>query len=369
MQEHEIDVVLLTTEADVRYYSGFHTQFWQSPTRPWFLCIPVSGKPIAVIPSIGKACMQNTWLDDIRTWSSPHPTDDGIGLLADTLMEIAGSKGYIGTPMCRETQLRLPLSEFESLKNRTTGCKYVDAGALIIKQRQIKSANEIAKIRTVCAMASNAFAELPHHLEVGLTTIEVFRRFKLACLAAGVDDTTYLVGSADQGGYDDIISPPTSHELAEGDVLILDTGCVWDGYFCDFDRNFLIGGRADAQAIAAVEAHQIVWDATEVGLTTAKPGISCAELCEAMSAVMRPHQKNNNSVGRLGHGLGMQLTEPPSLTEFDRCVLEPNMVLTLEPGYSYAPGKMMVHEENIVITETGAELLTQRAPRDLPIVR
>ena len=75
-----------------------------------------------------------------------------------------------------------------------------------------------------------------------------------------------------------------------------------------------------------------------------------------------------HTVGRLGHGIGMQLTEWPSHTQTDHTVLQPGMVLTLEPGLQIAPGKMMVHEENIVIRETGAELLTRRAPAELPII-
>jgi Xaa-Pro aminopeptidase len=65
----------------------------------------------------------------------------------------------------------------------------------------------------------------------------------------------------------------------------------------------------------------------------------------------------------------MQLTEWPSLTEDDGTVLEAGMVLTLEPGMEFAPQRQMVHEENIVITEDGAELLTPRAPADLPIIQ
>ena len=83
MREQGMNLMLLNSEAEVRYFSGFHTLFWQSPTRPWFLCVPSTGKPVAVIPGIGGTCMANTWIDDIRTWSSPHPTDDGIGLLTD----------------------------------------------------------------------------------------------------------------------------------------------------------------------------------------------------------------------------------------------------------------------------------------------
>jgi len=70
----------------------------------------------------------------------------------------------------------------------------------------------------------------------------------------------------------------------------------------------------------------------------------------------------------MGHGLGMQLTEWPSHIFFDETVLAPEMVLTLEPGLSIAPGKMMVHEENIAIREDSPELLTSRAPMELPIL-
>ena len=77
MLEQKLDAMLLTTEPHVRYFSGFLSQFWHSPTRPWFLLVPLSGKPIAIIPGIGVAGMKQTWIDDIRSWSSPQPEDDG----------------------------------------------------------------------------------------------------------------------------------------------------------------------------------------------------------------------------------------------------------------------------------------------------
>ena len=88
MRAREVDALLLTTEAQVRYFTGFLTQFWQSPTRPWFLLVPLTGKPIAVIPGIGVAGMETTWIDDIRSWSSPQPGDDGISLLVQTIREL-----------------------------------------------------------------------------------------------------------------------------------------------------------------------------------------------------------------------------------------------------------------------------------------
>ena len=71
----------------------------------------------------------------------------------------------------------------------------------------------------------------------------------------------------------------------------------------------------------------------------------------------------------LGHGLGMQLTEQPSHAIFDTTVLKENMVLTIEPSLSYGNGKMMVHEENIVVSEGQARLLTERAKPELPMIK
>lgn len=84
-----------------------------------------------------------------------------------------------------------------------------------------------------------------------------------------------------------------------------------------------------------------------------------------MNAIVAKDSETSDA-GRLGHGLGMQLTEWPSLIPADHTVLEENMVLTLEPGIATRDGRIMVHEENIAITNTGCRFLSPRADRDLP---
>lgn len=364
MAQQGLEGLLLMTEADVRYFSGFHTLFWQSPTRPWFLFIPASGKPIAVIPEIGAALMRQTWIEDIRSWSAPAPQDDGISLLHELLAPLAQRGARLGVLKGHETSLRMPLGDWERLVQALPGLQLTDATGLIQGLRMVKSAAEIEKLAHICTIGSATFDQMPKQISQGMPLEEVFRAFRREALAQGADDTPYLVGGAGPGGYADVISPPSRRPLQAGDILMLDTGATWDGYFCDFDRNFAIETAGDA----ARRAYDVLWRATEAGLAAAQPGNSCRDLFQAMQGVIAELDDQSGDIGRLGHGLGMQLTEQPSHADFDCTRLQEGMVLTLEPSLGYGDGLIMVHEENIVIRADRAELLTRRAPPELPVI-
>lgn len=357
MHAAQIDALLLMTEPEIRYYTGFRTQFWQSPTRPWFVVIPGHGKPIAVIPEIGAALMARTWIDEIHTWPSPRPDDDGISLLRAVL----DNYKRVGVLKGPETHLHMPLASYEQLQAEHRHTEFVDATALVRAQRMVKSEAEINIISEICQIASRSFARAPELISVGQTQSEAFRAFKIELLRQGADDVPYLVGGAGQGGYQDIISPPEAVPLNAGDILMLDTGATLNGYFCDFDRNFAIGTPSDE----AARAYTTLYQATEAALATARPGITCKEFYETMQAVIGG---TDESVGRYGHGLGIQLTEPPSLAAFDQTVLQEGMVITIEPSIALTGGKFLVTEENIVVRDGPPDLLTTRASEDLPVI-
>lgn len=356
MADAGLDAILLCTEAEVRYFSGFRTQFWQSPTRPWFLVLPNRGTPIAVIPEIGADLMARTWVQDIRTWASPDPVDDGVGLLADVL------SGFdkVGLPMGEEASLRMPLRDFYRV-GKSSGVEFVDCSGLIKAIRIVKSKAEISILQEICSIGSAAFDRAADLFYAGQPLSEAFRAFKIALLQSGADDVPYLVGAAGQDGYGDVISPPNDTPLVKGDILMLDTGATLRGYFCDFDRNFAVNHCSDV----AKQAYDILWQATEAGLQNARAGTTCAQLFDTMNAALGT---NVTGVGRLGHGLGMQLTEYPSIAPFDHTVLQPGMVMTLEPSLCITKGKMMVHEENILITEDAPVLLTKRAAPEMQVI-
>lgn len=368
MAEADLAALLLTTEPEIRYFTGFLTRFWESPTRPWFLVVPAAGDPIAVIPSIGAHLMGATWISDIRTWRSPNYADDGVGLLAETLRDItpkaAPTAARIGAPSGRETHLRMPLDAWAALGAALGDRQLVGDAAIMRRLRMVKSAREIAKIREACGVADRAFARVAEIAREGAALDAVFRRFQGLCLEEGADWVAYLAGGAGQGGYGDVISPAEARPLATGDVLMLDVGVVWDGYFSDFDRNYAVGAPS-----AAVEAgYDRLLAAADAAFERAKPGATATDLFHAMDAVLTGGAGGNDA-GRLGHGLGMQLTEPPSLIPEDHQPLAPGMVLTLEPSIEIAPGRLLAHEENIVIEDTGAAYLSTPAPRVPPRLR
>jgi Xaa-Pro aminopeptidase len=362
MRKHELDAIVLTTAPNVRYFTGFDSQFWESPTRPWFLVVAAQGAPIAVIPEIGAPEMSMTWIDDIRTWPAPRPPDDGTSLLAGTLESLSRRFGRIGFELGREHSLRMPVVQFLELRGKLRDIELVNGSPCIWEIRMVKTEAEIARVRHICELASDAYARVPQIVRIGDSERDAARKLRIELAERGADSTPFLPAISGAGGVCQIVCGPHDRIIETGDILFFDTGSTYDGYFCDFDRNFAAGEVGDAARLA----HEAMWQATEAGIGAAVAGASTDDVFAAMAKIIENAGPVGNNVGRLGHGLGMQLTEPPSNMPGDGTVLQANMVLTIEPGIEYAPGKMIVHEENIVIRTDGPELLTKRAPRELP---
>ena len=364
MHEYELDGILLTTPQNIRYFTGYDSQFWESPTRPWFVIVPLSGKPIAIVPEIGESEFKKTWLDEIKTWPSPRPEDEGVSLLKSNLENVKKTFGQIGLELGSEMALRMPISDFLKLKE-VVGTNLVDGSNAIWDMRMIKTNEELKKIKFVCSIASEAYNALPSTLSIGNTERDAVHKLKIDILNRGADSVPFMPGISGQGGVSQIVCGPTDRILDDGDILFIDTGSTFDGYFCDFDRNYAFGRVAsDVEKV-----YQILWQATEIGIKTAIPGATTNDIFNAMNKVIQDGGTIGNNVGRLGHGLGLQLTEPPSHRLGEKTVIKENMVLTIEPAMEYAPGKMIVHEENIIIQQDGAELITKRAPKEIPVIK
>jgi len=363
MTREGLDGLLVTSETNVEYLSGFTTQFaWNTPTRPWYFLLRRNGRGLGVIPEIGLSnWLATSWAEEILTWPSPRPENEGLDLLTKAIVGLRRRFGRLGVELGAESRLGMPAGDFLRLRRMIRPVRMVDGSPLMRELRLVKSKAEVARIRHVCQLASDTFDALPGFLEIGDTESDLVRKFQSDILLRGADKTPYTAIGSGKGGYTSIIAGPTQRRLKRGDVFLIDTGSRYGGYFCDFDRNYAIGKVGDRVR----RVHEILFRATDAGIVAARPGNTAADVFAAQAKILVDSGLELGNVGRFGHGLGKNLTEPPSNKPGDQTLLEPGVVLTIEPNAMYGRGKILVHEENVVITREGAELLSRRAPREM----
>ena len=376
MATAELDAVVLTSEDNYRYITGFHGPTWINLTRPRYCVVARKGDPVIIIPANNSAIAERTsWVADVRTWVAPCPEDDGISLLIEATRPCLGRSNRIGMELGPESRLTMPVGDFLRFKDALDPVEIVDGFRLLHSLRMVKSPAETATMRRIAQIASRAFDELATKLRPGDTEKVAGAKLRLDLIREGADTTPYVSGGSGRNGYTSINLGLADQVLEPGDILTIDTGSTIDGYFCDFNRGWAIGKPADEVR----RAYERVWQATEAGLQAVRPGIPISDVWHAMARSLAVGDDGGRGLrlgqGRFGHGVGLRMCEPPSLNEQDGTILKVGMVLTIEPGMAFivngngeAAQKIMVHEENVVITEDGCELLTKRAPRELPVV-
>ena len=363
LYKNKLDALLITIPSNLRYFTGIDTNFWESPTRSWFLVVPLFGNPIAIIPEIGEKLFKKTFIKDIHTWPSPNLKGDDISPLKSLLETLPSRFGAIGAELGKEMSIRMPALDFNLLQDNFK-FDIVDGASLIWALRSVKTLNEIKKIEKVAQIVSEVFCVLPTFISANDSERDVAKKVKKEILKGGVDSIPYLPVISGRGGVSQIIGNPTDKLISSGDFLFIDTGSTFDGYFCDFDRNFAIGTASDELK----RTNEILWHATEEGIKNLVPGAKTQDVWKKINKKIEDFGFMVKGEGRYGHGVGLQLTEPPSISSFDNTIIQENMVLTIEPSMEYKPGKIIVHEENIFVSKDGPVLLTKRASKELPLI-
>jgi Xaa-Pro aminopeptidase len=364
-----LDALVVTAEANLRYFAGFAPHLYVSPTRPWFAVLPLANEPFAIIPEMGLADMRReSWLSHIDSWASPRPADEGVSLLVEALLALPRRFGRIGFELGPETRLGMPIADFLSVRDRVAGSlEAADGGALVQQLRGAKSSLELSFMRSAIAAAQFAFDSLGKRVKPGLSEDEIYRTFQADALLGGGERTPYVAIGSGPDGYDSIVRGPTTRRLLTGDILGVDTGVTVAGYWADFNRNMAIGRSCEE----AHFAYRTLWRAQEAAMKILRPGVRASDVWRTMADLL---PSASSSVGRMGHGVGLDYTEPPSIHPNDHTVIEAGMVVTLEPSFSYLAGgasggeRFMALEEDFFMTDDGSVLLTGRAAAELPIV-
>ena len=365
LTSYELDALLVSSEANVEYFTGFISETWITPTRPFYFYLPREGEPTAIIPAGGEYTWGlSSWVSRVLTWPAPRPENEGVNEIVAEHLTTNQKYGRLGIEIGPESRIGMPLGDVFRLIDQLKPVEVADCSNLCRDLRMIKSDAEVARISVCCEIASDAFDILPSLVRPGCTEKDVVGAFQAGMMLAGADKTPFIGFAAGQGGYQTIITCPSFREIEEGDVLVIDTGVRFGGYFCDFDRNVSVGEPSDE----AKQMHRLLHRATEAGIGAAKPGNTAEDLFLAQAKVLEEEGGvKQNALGRCGHGLGKSLTEWPSNKMGDNTVLKPGMVMTIEPAAIYGEGMLMVHEENLAITEDGCRLLSRRASPDMAV--
>ena len=312
MAQHGMDAVLVMAGRNLVYFSGYPAPDLSSP-RPFFLLLPVEGKPVFLVHRARQSeTRAYSWLEDIRTYRTlTHLPPE----LPAILKEAGLARGVIGCEMGTELCLNLPLRHFQALQEALPNSRFVDASDLIWDLRMIKSPAEVTCHKEACQITGEAYLATFGAIGRGTTQQEVARCMKMEMIKRGGTSTFLLINSG-AGTYDFTTGIPSDRKLETGDVLWMDCGCSVAGYWSDFSRGAVVGKPSARQK----EMHRQIVSITQTCVEKIRPGVTCAELAQfchtELEKLSGPILSSiSDSAARVGHGMGLAVTEPPHMAQ------------------------------------------------------
>ena len=247
------------------------------------------------------------------------------------------------------------------IENSAAQFQLLSAEQIIAGLRMQKDPDELAAMRKAVDIAQTALENTLPQIHTGMSEGEIAAELTLQLLRSGSDPTMPFspIVSAGPNSANPHASP-SARRLAQGDLLVIDWGANYQGYCSDLTRTFTVGDVDDEYRRIA----EIVLQANIAGREIARPGIAAGEVDQAARAVIEASGYGAYFTHRTGHGLGLEGHEPPYMRAGNAMILQPGMTFTVEPGI-YLPERNGVRiEDNVVITDQGAETLST-LPRQL----
>ena len=353
MQQNRIDALCMIGGTSLQYFTGIR---WWNSERLFTFVLPQKGAPFYVSPAFeedrareqiaqapeGDSCRVLLWQED----------EDPYKLVAQGLKDAGASTGRIGV------EERTTFVFSDGIAKASPGVQIVSATPVTAGCRMIKSPAEIALMRLAAQVTLAAYEAAWKSLQPGMTQND------FGTLVSGAHRQLGFPGQAGvQVGEFSALphGSRTPQVIREGTVLLMDGECSVEGYSSDISRTFVLGKASDK----VKKVFDIVHRAQTAALKTARPGLPAGEVDAAARKVITdagygPGYKYFTH--RLGHGMGMDEHEWPYLVKGNLLPLESDMVFSDEPGI-YIKGEFGVRlEDDMHITENGAELFTPQSP-------
>lgn len=327
--------------------------------RPLLMIIPQGGTPVAIVPNLEMASFSQIGFEgDVFDWRDEDGFADAFAKAAQALPQLANAK-HFGL----EAQ-RMRVFESMALSKVFPDAEFVDAHAEISSIREVKSADEIAKLKRAIEISETALEATLQEVRIGQTEKEIEGTLLRHMFANGADGIAFdpIVAAGDNSAQPHA-SARSDYEVKSGDALLIDFGASWMGYNADITRTFFIGDVSDYDRAF----YNTVLAANTRGKDVSRAGTSAHDVDDAVQIVLEKSQFAGFARHKTGHGLGLDVHEAPQIMRGNHTVLESGMVITIEPGL-YREGECGVRiEDDVVITENGIECLTT-FDRELRIV-
>ncbi len=253
----------------------------------------------------------------------------------------------------------MPVRDFLLLREELNEFEWADAAPILWQMRMIKSQRELDCIRRAKAITTRGYVEGLPLVKEGMTEREIAALLTGKMVEHGAEQFWIMVTSG-RGNYRRISGKPTDRKVRRGDMVWVDMGAAVNDYWADFSRAGVIGGPSADQR----KYQQLVIETTEVCIRAVKAGVPGGQIVDICEEELRKRGVEISfNAGRLGHGIGLLFTEPPSIAKWDPVVLAENMVISIEPGLVRDDGVFQT-EENLIVTGEGCEILAQ-APQEL----
>lgn len=376
MAQRGVDVVLVCSRANVgyladyTYYTAQGLPFLMEDGREWSLTFVAIPRDPSMGPFItpvtgeeGVIAHADPWIADRIPWGppwsyagresvSPDAPDDVADCVAAALRDRGLDHGRIALELAA-----VPAARYLRLRQILPRAEFVDAVPILWALRRVKTEMEILRLRRVAAATDAAAAAGFGALHAGCSEIELERVMAGTLVAQGV---TYGWSSVAYGPKGATLVQPTDHLPDPGDIVRIDLVGLFAGYYSDISRvnAFSCQPSADAR-----RAHAAVLAANEALRRETGPGVRCADLCRLTRDLLAA-QGYPLLAPYAGHGIGRDVHEPPFLADWDETVLEPGMVIVLEPTIRVVDVGSVNIEDMVLVTANGCEPLTSY-PREL----
>jgi Xaa-Pro aminopeptidase len=345
MRAQNLDGIVLVPGPNLWYYTGVNSLLLE---RPFLFLAPKDSEPHLVAPVFEAGPYQRGPIKiEIHGWTDSEGPNRALQT-AITEVGLTGRWGLEG---------RAPF-RFVNLLTKSATAEFEDAEPFLQDIRQTKDEEEVRHLKRAASILSESFLAIPSMIEPGMKESELAGKFGQTIRAKGADSVDDILVQAGKSSADPH-HIASSRRIRRKESIVIDTGCTYSGYYADITRTFIIGNDPNFE-----DLYMKVLEAQTAAIKESNTGIRTGAVDYAARQTFRRYGLDKFFIHRTGHGLGLEVHEPPYLVENGTQILQPNMAFTVEPGV-YIPSRLGIRiEDNLLSTKQGHSVMTRTLPKD-----